>query len=117
MSNEIYWDDTDLFPAMPPFEEGMLSSDEPGYYEDGQFGIRHESLLLCVKGEKTEYRQFMEFEEVTLAPFDLEGIVPEQMQPDEIAYLNQYHRKVFEQVGPHLNDAERAWLREATKEI
>ena len=115
--NEIYWDDTDLFPAMPPFEEGMLSSDEPGYYEDGQFGIRHESLLLCLESEKTEYRQFMEFEEVTLAPFDLEGIVPEQMQPDEIAYLNQYHQKVFEQVGPHLNDEERAWLREATKEI
>ena len=98
-------------------EEGMVTSDEPGYYEEGAFGIRHESLLLCRKGDLTEYGQFMYFEEVTLVPFDLEGILPEQMQPDEIEYLNQYHQMVYEQISPHLEDEERNWLRAATREI
>ena len=115
--NRIYWDGTDLFPPMPPFEEGMLSSDEPGYYEDNAFGIRHESLLLCRKGELTEYGQFMCFEDVTLAPFDLDGILPEQMRPDEIEYLNQYHQMVYDQIAPHLEENERNWLRAATRAI
>ena len=115
--NKIYWDGTSCSPPMPPFEEGMLSSDEPGYYEDNAFGIRHESLLLCRKGDLTDYGQFMCFEEVTLVPFDLEGILPEQMQSDEIEYLNQYHQMVYEQISPHLEDEERNWLRAATREI
>ena len=115
--NEIYWDGTDLVPPMPPFEEGMLSSDEPGYYEDGEFGIRHENLILCHCGEETEYGQFMEFEPVTMVPFDLEGIVPEQMQPDEIDYLNRYHEVVYEKISPLLNEEEREWLRKATRKI
>ena len=115
--NEIYWDGTDLVPPMPPFEEGMLSSDEPGYYEDGEFGIRHENLILCLCGEETEYGQFMEFEPVTMVPFDLEGIVPEQMRPDEIDYLNRYHEVVYEKISPLLNEEERGWLRKATRKI
>lgn len=112
--NDIYWDERKMTPPMPPFEAGMLTSDEPGYYADGAFGIRHESLLLCVEGEKTEYGQFLRFEEVTLAPFDLEGILPDQMQQDEIEYLNRYHETVYEKIAPHLDAAEREWLREAT---
>ena len=115
--NEIYWDGRNMIPPMPPFEEGMLTSDEPGYYEDGQFGIRHESLLLCVKEEETEYGQFMGFEEVTLVPFDLDGILPEQMQPDEIDYLNNYHEMVYNNIAPHLTGKERQWLREATRGV
>lgn len=115
--NDIYWDGRNRFPPMPPFEEGMLTSDEPGYYEEGAFGIRHESLLLCRKADLTEYGQFMRFEEMTLAPFDLEGLLPEQMQPDEIAYLNQYHQMVYEQIAPHLDEKERQWLRAATAAI
>ena len=102
---------------MPPFEEGMLSSAEPGYYEVGEFGIRHENLILCLCGEETEYGQFMEFEPVTMVPFDLEGIVPEQMQPDEIDYLNRYHEVVYEKISPLLNEEEREWLRKATRKI
>lgn len=115
--NEIYWDERNMIPPMPPFEEGMLTSDEPGYYEDGHFGIRHESLLLCIKEKETEYGQFMGFEEVTLVPFDLEGILPEQMQPDEIEYLNKYHEMVYNNIAPHLTDEERQWLREATRGV
>ena len=115
--NEIYWDETDLFPPMPPFEPGMLSSDEPGYYEEGAFGIRHENLILCVPVEETEYGEFLGFETVTMVPFDLEGILPEQMQPDEIEYLNRYHATVYENIAPLLNEEEREWLREATRAI
>ena len=115
--NEIYWDETDLFPPMPPFEEGMLTSDEPGYYEDGSFGIRHESLILCVPVEETEYGEFLGFEAVTLVPFDLEGIIAEQMQPDEKEYLNRYHETVYEKIAPFLTEEEREWLREATRAI
>jgi len=102
---------------MPPFAPGMLTSDEPGYYEDGAFGIRHESLLLCVDAEETGYGRFLKFEEVSLVPFDLDGIIPEQMQPEEIAYLNAYHEAVYKAVAPHLNEEERVWLRRATARV
>lgn len=115
--NDIYWNGKGRFPPMPPFEEGMLTSDEPGYYEDNAFGIRHESLLLCRKGDLTDYGQFLRFEEVTLVPFDLDGILPEQMQPDEIEYLNRYHQMVYDRISPYLNEDERAWLRSATRAI
>lgn len=115
--NEVYWDERDMIPPMPPFEVGMLTSDEPGYYEDGAFGIRHESLLLTVPADKTDYGEFLKFEEVTLVPFDLEGIIPEQMQQDEIDYLNAYHETVYRTIAPYLNEAERAWLREVTRNI
>ena len=115
--NEVYWDERDMIPPMPPFEVGMLTSDEPGYYEDGAFGIRHESLLLTVPADKTDYGEFLKFEEVTLVPFDLEGIIPEQMQQDEIDYLNAYHETVYQKTAPYLSDAEREWLREATRNI
>ena len=115
--NGIYWDDADRFPPMPPFEAGMLTSDEPGYYEEGAFGIRHENLILCVPVEETEYGEFLGFEAVTLVPFDLEGINRSQMQPDEIAYLNKYHETVYEKIAPFLNEDERAWLRKATRAI
>ena len=115
--NEIYWDETDMIPPMPPFEAGMLTSDEPGYYEDGAFGIRHENLILCVPIQNNEYGEFLGFEPVTLVPFDLDGIDTDLMQPDEIEYLNQYHENVFKKVSPYLNDKEREWLRAATRRI
>ena len=115
--NRIHWTVSETAPPAPAFEEGMLTSDEPGYYEEGKFGIRHESLILCLEAEKTEYGRFMRFDEVSLAPFDLEGILPEQMQQDEIDYLNSYHRKVYEKIAPFLNEQEREWLREATRGI
>ena len=59
----------------------------------------------------------MEFEPVTMVPFDLEGIVSEQMQPDEIEYLNRYHETVYNKIAPLLCDEEREWLRQATRAI
>ena len=72
------WKSPAELPA-PVLEEGMITSDEPGYYAENEFGIRHENLVVCKKAEKTSYGQFMKFEPLTLVPFDLEGIDPEQM--------------------------------------
>ena len=102
---------------LQPLLPGMITSDEPGIYREGLHGIRHESLLLTVPSDETDYGEFLKFEEVTLVPFDLEGIIPQQMQQDEIDYLNAYHETVYQKIAPHLNDAEREWLREATKSI
>ncbi len=99
------------------FEEGMITSDEPGYYEENKFGIRHESLLLCKKAFKTEVGQFMKFEELTMVPFDLDAILPEQMQEKERELLNKYHKTVYEKISPYLSEEEREWLAEATREI
>ncbi|MDU2199258.1 MAG: M24 family metallopeptidase C-terminal domain-containing protein, partial [Peptostreptococcaceae bacterium] len=65
----------------------------------------------------TEYGQFMEFEAVTLAPIDLDGINPELMERKEIEYLNNYHKKVYEEISPFLNEDEKEWLKEYTRAI
>lgn len=98
-------------------EEGMVITDEPGIYEDGQFGIRIENEFIVRKGTKNKYGQFMYFETVTFAPIDLDGIDPEEMSRDEREWLNQYHKDVYEKIGPHLTDEEREWLKEYTREI
>ena len=98
-------------------EDGMVLSDEPGIYITGRFGIRHESLMVCRKAEKTAYGQFMRFELLTMVPFDLDGIEPSLMTEREKKLLNEYHRHVFETVGPQLPAKEREWLAYATREI
>ncbi len=98
-------------------EEGMITSDEPGIYREGEYGIRLENELLCRKGEKNEYGQFMYFENLTFVPFDLELIDPEGLDGRELQRLNDYHRQVYEKVSPRLSPEEAAWLREATLPI
>ncbi len=98
-------------------EEGMVITDEPGIYEDGQFGIRIENEFIVRKGTKNKYGQFMYFETVTFAPIDLDGIDPEEMSRDEREWLNNYHKDVYEKIGPHLTDEEREWLKRYTRAI
>ncbi len=95
------------------FEEGMVTSDEPGMYIEGQYGIRLENLLLCVKREKTAYGQFMGFEHLTLVPFDKDLINTALMDPKEVKLLNNYHKKVFETISPYLDSEEAEWLKDA----
>ena len=114
--NGFRWKNIPDYPA-PILEEGMLTSDEPGYYLEGEFGIRHENLVLCRKAEKTSFGQFMRFETLTMVPFDLEGIDPKQMSDHERKLLNDYHRKVYETITPYLNKDEKEWLKQATREI
>ncbi|MGN0170852.1 MAG: aminopeptidase P family protein [Lachnospiraceae bacterium] len=98
-------------------EEGMVITDEPGIYEDGKFGIRLENEFIVRKGSKNKYGQFMYFETITFAPIDLDGIDPEEMSRDEREWLNNYHKEVFEKIGPHLPAEEQAWLKEYTRPI
>lgn len=87
-------------------EEGMITTDEPGVYMEGKYGIRTENELVCRKAEKNEYGQFMEFENITYAPIDLDGIDPEQMSPREKQMLNDYHKKVYEVLSPYMTEEE-----------
>lgn len=98
-------------------EEGNVTTDEPGIYLEGKYGIRLENELVCKKGEKNEYGQFMHFDTVTLAPIDLDAIEPEEMTKSEKAILNKYHKRVYETVSPFLTDAEQVWLKIYTREI
>lgn len=98
-------------------EEGMITSDEPGIYIEGKFGVRLENLILCKKAEKTEYGQFMEFETLTMVPFDLDAVDVRYMSEKEIELLNQYHKKVYDTISPYLSKEEVDWLKNATREI
>lgn len=98
-------------------EEGMLTSNEPGFYLEGKFGIRHENLILCVKDEKTSYGQFMRFDTVTMVPFDRDAIEKELLSQRERALLNQYHKVVYQTIAPYLDGEVKDWLKEATREI
>ena len=98
-------------------EEGMITTDEPGVYLEGKYGIRTENELVCHKAEKNEYGQFMEFENITYAPIDLDGIDPEQMSPHEKQMLNDYHKKVYEVLSPYMTEEENEWLKKYTRAI
>lgn len=97
-----------------PLEEGMVISNEPGYYEAGKFGIRHENLVLVRAGETTDYGQFMYLEPLTMAPFDRDAIDVSLLTEAELAQLNGYHRLVYDTVAPLLPAEEQAWLAAAT---
>ena len=98
-------------------EEGMITTDEPGVYLEGKYGIRTENELVCHKAEKNEYGQFMEFENITYAPIDLDGIDQEQMSPHEKQMLNDYHKKVYEVLSPYMTEEENEWLKKYTRAI
>lgn len=89
---------------------GMVTSNEPGLYREGQHGIRCENLLLTVPAMTTEFGQFLKFETLTLCPFDLTLFDTSMMTDDEIKWLNNYHRTVRDRLSPLLNSAERTWL-------
>lgn len=100
-----------------PFEEGMIISNEPGLYLTGQFGIRHENLILCRKGEKNEYGQFMYFEPLTMVPFDLDGVEISLLTQQEQEWLNDYHSRVYETLSPYLDGEEQEWLKNVTRAV
>lgn len=97
-----------------PMQAGMITSDEPGLYIAGKFGIRHESLLLC---EKDSNAGFLRFSPLTLVPFDREGIDKRYLTSAQLELLNAYHKRVYEILSPFLNSEEAEWLKNATAEI
>ena len=96
-----------------PLVAGMTITDEPGIYLAGKFGCRTENTLLIVPYKETEFGKFLQFESLTLCPVDTTPIIPEMLLAEEIAWLNQYHQRVFDILSPHLSADEAAWLREA----
>ncbi|MEH6570823.1 MAG: aminopeptidase P family protein [Halioglobus sp.] len=98
--------------------EGMIISNEPGYYRDGGFGIRCENLVVvrtCSGGGGD--RAMLDFETITLVPFDNRLLLPSLLNADEIDWLNNYHDKVRETLAPLLDDSDRRWLEQATVHV
>ena len=100
-----------------PFHAGMLITDEPGYYEEGKVGIRIENILLVKKLFENEYGTFLGYEPVTYCPIDTTPVLVEQLDDEEIAWLNEYHRTVYEKLAGCLEEDERAWLKVKTTPI
>lgn len=96
-----------------PMKPGMLTSDEPGMYLEGEYGIRTENLLICKELFENEYGRFLGFDTVTLAPIDTAPIDMTLMEKKEIDWLNAYHERVYTTLQPLLNAEEAAWLKEA----
>lgn len=99
------------------FKPGMIVTDEPGIYEEGEVGIRIENELLCCARVKNQYGQFLGFEPITYCPIDLTPVRPELLDADEKEWLNAFHQTVREKLTPHLSAAEAAWLAEKTKPL
>ncbi|MCD8300851.1 MAG: aminopeptidase P family protein [Clostridiales bacterium] len=100
-----------------PLEAGMITTDEPGVYIEGEYGIRTENELICVEDEKNEYGQFLRFENITYCPIDLDGIDASLLTEKEKSQLNNYHAMVREKLSPYLTEDERNWLEKYTREI
>lgn len=105
--------------ANVPLQPGHFLSIEPGYYEAGKFGIRIENLCLVVPDEKlsTDEMPWYRWEPVTMCPIDLSMVDKSLLAPEEIAWLNDYHRTVYRKVAPLLDKAHRTWLKKATRSI
>ena len=91
---------------------GMIVTDEPGVYEAGEVGIRIENEIECSHKADNQYGTFLAFRPLTFVPIATSPIVPGVLDKEQIAWLNDYHRKVFEQLAPRLTEDERAWLAE-----
>ena len=103
--------------AALPFAPGMFTSNEPGFYKQGDYGIRIENLVLTVEIEKNEYGTFYGFETLTLFPIDTQMIANEMLTRDEVNWINNYHKMVYKKLSPLLNTREKKWLREMCKSI
>ena len=98
-------------------EEGMITSDEPGIYLEGKFGIRLENMIVCQKDMENDYGSFLCFDSLTLVPFDRSAIIAEELSTKEREWLNKYHQKVFETIAPYLTEEEAGWLKKETEKF
>lgn len=99
------------------FKPGMVVTIEPGVYVQGKYGIRTENMVLVTEDRITEHGQFLKFETLTVCPIDTAPLTPELLSPEDRQWLNAYHRKVWKQLSPLLQDADRAWLKKKTAPI
>lgn len=100
-----------------PLRAGMTVTNEPGLYLSGKFGVRIENTLLIKDYQTTEFGKFLQMESLTLCPIDLTPVDFSMLQPEEIEWLDTYHRDVFEKLSPYLEGEDLEWLREATRPV
>ena len=100
-----------------PLRAGMTVTDEPGLYLSGKFGVRIENTLLIKGYQTTEFGKFLQMESLTLCPIDLTPVDFSMLQPEEIEWLDTYHRDGFEKLSPYLEGEDMEWLREATRPV
>lgn len=96
-------------------EEGNILSNEPGFYLEGEYGIRIENLIMVVPSEKND--KFLKFETLTYTPIDLRLIDKDLMTPEEIEWLNDYHQQCYDLIADRLEDDKKEWLKQATRAI
>lgn len=100
-----------------PFHAGMTVTDEPGLYIEGLFGIRIENTLLTTPYRSTPFGEFLQFSSLTLCPIDTVPIELSMLTLDELSWLNNYHRTVYNTLAPHLDSEHTEWLKDATKPL
>jgi Xaa-Pro aminopeptidase len=98
-------------------EPGMLTSDEPAIYREGEYGIRTENLILCQIANDTSFGRFLKFETVSLCYIDKSLIDKDLLEKKEIEWLNAYHSEVYEKLNPFLEPLEKNWLKEKTSPV
>ena len=94
-----------------PLHAGMTVTNEPGIYRQGKHGVRIENTMLIVEDGETEFGRFLRLEPLTLCPIDLTPVIWEMMTPEEVAYLNTYHKKVCDELSPYLDEEDKEWLK------
>lgn len=98
-------------------QPGMVTSNEPGVYKAGSHGIRTENLVLTIPAGEGMFGSYLKFETITLCPICTKGIIKEMLTAEEIDWLNDYHRMVYEKLSPYLNSEEKEWLKEVCKRV
>ena len=111
------WQVSDKLENIPALEPGMVTTDEPGIYLEGRYGIRTENELLCKELATNDDGTFLGFECITYVPIDLDAIDPKYLSPRNIEYLNEYHADIYKKVSPYLTKEEKAFLKEYTRAI
>ena len=95
-----------------PLLPGMVTSDEPGIYREGEYGVRHENILLCREAGKNDFGDWLDFETLTCCHIDTSAIVPGLLSPEERDWLNRYNSSVYERLSARLPVEVAAWLKE-----
>jgi Xaa-Pro aminopeptidase len=106
-----------VHPRDVAIEPGMVTSDEPGVYREGGYGIRIENLILSYEKEETSFGRFFAFETLTLCPYERRLIDPLLLSSQERDWVNSYHLRVYQELSPFLSEAERKWLQEKTSAV
>ena len=113
----INWKGRPGYGENDPFKPGMIVSNEPGFYKEGAHGVRLENLILCQVAETTEYGRFLNFETLTIVPFDLDAVDVTLLDSKEKQLLNDYHSRVYNELSAYMTEEELVWLKTATRAI